>query len=414
MDSSDRQAFEHLFRQESGQVLASLITSLGDFDLAEDAFQEAVVAALATWPRDGVPRNPAAWLLTTARHKAIDRIRREARRPEKQDAAYRLAALGADEPQELEMHTIPDERLRLIFTCCHPALATDAQVALTLRTLGGLTTEEIARAFLVSEPTMAQRISRAKKKIRIARIPYRVPPDHELPDRLHAVLAVIYLVFNEGYAATAGDTLVRRELCTEAIRLASIVVDLMPDEPEAIGLLALVQLQDARRDTRVDDEGRVWLLSEQDRTLWDQEAIASGVELVERALRLERPGPYQIQAAIAALHCEAATADATDWPQIAALYGALRCYLPTPVVELNRAVAIAMADGPAVGLPLVDALGTDEALARSHLYYATRADLLRRLNRVDEARDAYKQAIALTRTAPERAFLEARLESRSQ
>ncbi|MCU1426624.1 MAG: polymerase subunit sigma-24 [Actinomycetia bacterium] len=392
-------------------MLACLIRFVGDFDLAEDAFQEAVLTALDRWPRDGVPANPAAWLLTAARRKAIDRVRREARRPEKHDAAQRLAALRA-EPEEIDdMHTIPDERLRLIFTCCHPALAAEAQVALTLRTLGGLTTEEIARAFLVSEPTMSQRLTRAKQKIRLANIPYRVPPDHELPDRVHAVLAVIYLVFNEGYAATAGDTLVRRELCTEAIRLARVIVELMPDEPEAIGLLALLRLHDARRDTRVDDDGKLWLLADQDRTRWDRDAIAEGTALVDRALRLGRPGPYQIQAAIAALHAEAQTADATDWSQIAALYAALLRYTNSPVVELNRAVAVAMADGPVLGLRLVDELAGVELLQRSHLFHATRADLLRRLERNEEARAAYRQALDLARTAPEQAFLREQLET---
>jgi RNA polymerase sigma-70 factor, ECF subfamily len=386
----------------------------GDFDLAEEAVQDAFISALETWPSRGVPSNPGAWITTTARNRAIDRLRRRRRLVEKTELLARettleaeLRAIGSD-PTDAAM-PIADDRLRLIFTCCHPALAMDARVALTLRTLGGLTTPEIARAFLVPEPTLAQRLVRAKRKIRDAGIPYRVPPAELLPERLAGVLHVLYLVFNEGYAASSGDALIRRELCAEAIRLTRVVVELLPDEPEARGLLALMLLHDARRDARVDDAGQLVLLDDQDRSRWDEDRITEGRTLIVAVLEEQRPGPYQVQAAIAALHDEAATAADTDWPQIAILYRRLLEMTPSPVVELNLAAAVAMADGPAVGLAMMDGIAAAGELDSYPYLHASRADLLRRLGRWSEADAAYRRALALTTNGAERSFLERRL-----
>jgi RNA polymerase sigma-70 factor, ECF subfamily len=380
-----------------------LIRAVGSFDLAEDAVQDAFATALERWPRDGVPENPGAWIVTTARNRAIDRLRRERVGRSKAETAEQLRALDSLGD---EMHEIPDERLRLIFTCCHPALPMESRVALTLRTVGGLSTREIARAFLSPEATVAQRLTRAKRKIRDAGIPYRVPPRGLLAERLAGVLAVLYLVFNEGYSATSGG-LVRVDLCDEAIWLTRVVDRAMPGEAEVEGLLALMLLQHSRRGTRTNDAGELVLLEDQDRARWDHDMIDEGVAVLERALAERSPGPYQLQAAIAALHAQAPRPEDTDWPQIASLYATLTTMTRNPVVELNRGVAVAMADGPAAGLPLVEALA--EELDRYHLFHAARADLLRRLDRRAEAEGAYRRALELATNEAERGFLRRRV-----
>jgi len=402
-----REVTDAIYRAESRRVFATLVRLLGDFDLAEEALHDAFRAALEQWPRDGVPANPRAWLVSAGRFKAIDGIRRHSRFDSMEDVAEQVDAI-IDENIPADSEAIEDDRLRLIFTCCHPTLAPDAQVALTLREVCGLTTEEIAQAFLSAAPTLAQRIVRAKAKIRDARIPYQVPEPAELAERLDSVLRVVYLVFNEGYSASSGQSLTRVDLSGEAIRLGRLLVELLP-EPEAIGLLALMLLQESRRSARATPTGDLILLNDQDRSLWNRDQITEGSALVTRSLASQRFGPYTLQAAIAAVHADAVSADATDWDEVVGLYDVLLHVEPTPVVELNRAVAIAMRDGPAAGLALIEAILSRGELKNYHLAHAARADLCRRLGNATQARASYKRAIALARQRPERRFLERRL-----
>ena len=405
---------DHFHREESGRILATLIRLLGDFDLAEDSMQEAYATALQVWPAEGTPRNPRAWIISTARHKAIDRLRRNRRLQEKSAELARFAETAAQPEELLDDAMFPDDRLRLIFTCCHPALDDDAQVALTLRTVCGMTTEEISRAFLVPVPTMAQRLVRAKRKIRDAGIPYREPEPEDLADRVQEVLLVLYLIFNEGYLASWGDALVRRELCAEAIRLARMLCELLPQQPDPRALLGLMLLQDSRRDARVNARGELVLLEEQDRALWDQDEIREGRACIEQALQNGAIRVYALQGAIAALHAGAKTPSETDWPQIVALYDVLLRLRPSPVIEVNRAVAVAMARSSEEGLALLDEIERRGGLDGFHLLPAARADLLRRLRRIDEALDAYRRALELTTNDVERRFLRGRIAQLSQ
>ena len=408
-----KERLDTLYRQESGRILATLIRLLSDFDLAEDVMQDAFAAALQRWPQDGVPENPRAWLVSTGRFKAIDAIRRRERFDAAQEKIVEEFGLGANDAAADPDESVEDDRLRLIFTCCHPVLAPEGRVALTLREVCGLTTEEIARAFLTTPPTLAQRIVRAKAKIRDAHIPYQVPSAEELPERLATVLQVVYLVFNEGYYASSGSSLTRADLSGEAIRLGRLLLELLP-EPEAMGLLGLMLLQESRRAARATPTGELILLEDQDRSLWNREQIAEGVALVERALVSRRFGPYTLQAAIAAVHAEAPDAASTDWPQIVALYNLLARAEPSAIIELNRAVAVAMRDGPEAGLALIDAIFARGELTDYHLAHAARADLCRRLGRIPEARSSYERALTLTQQEPERRFLEKRLQELSE